>query len=142
MNANPYEPPTAFAGTMNAETRGPFYLAGIAALFASGYWALLTVLTIFGAYAGTVSGFRVIMPIVLVALYAMRGMALFKGDAVAAKRLIGLHIVGAIVAVLQVFTTGGFFVVLFGAKVAINVFGAITAYLAVKANERAMAMPR
>jgi hypothetical protein len=135
---NPYDPPRAFVGTANPTTRGPFLLAGIAALLAAAYWGVLALLILLGVYAGSVSGFRMFFPALLVVLYVMRGLQLFKGDPAAAKRLIWLHAVGAVVAFVQIFEGAGFIVVLLGVKVAINVFGAITAYLAVRAYERAL----
>jgi hypothetical protein len=115
--------------------RGAFILAGVAALLASVYWAALTLLIAFGAMTGSLSGMQAILPCVLVALYAYRGIQLFKGDTAAARRILWLHGIGAVVALIQLARDEGM-VVLLGVKVAINVFGAITALLALRSEGR------
>jgi hypothetical protein len=120
---NPY----AGAPSIN---RTPFILAGIGALAASAYWGLLTVLLFVGVASGGVSPAQIILPCVLVGLYAVRGFQLFQGDPRAASRILWLHIVGGALAIIYVITGSGFWVALQGLKVAIHVFGGVTAYLA------------
>jgi hypothetical protein len=141
MNQNPYQPPNPYGPPPPGYPQGPMYappnrnmfvLAGVAAMLAAGYWGVLALLALFGSMAspGTISPIQSILPIVLVVLYLMRGLRLFKCDYVAAKRIVVLHVIGAIAAVLQMRYGGSVWMTLQGIKVAINVFGAITAYLA------------
>jgi hypothetical protein len=143
MPPNPYEPPSfeppsgePRGPTQPSAARGAFILAGIGALLASAYWGVLTLLLLLGVAHGSVSALQVLLPCVLIVLYGYRGIQLFKGDAAAAKRILGLHLVGAVVAALQVLSgSGTVMMVLQGIKVAINLFGALTAYLATRASD-------
>ena len=69
---NPYQPP-AGADAMVAAERGKFVLAAIGAFLAAGYWALVTALTGLGAMMGTGSPANLVLPVVLIGLYAVRG---------------------------------------------------------------------
>ena len=135
MNPNPYQPPNA-QGPLPYAPGGPppdrtmFVLAAVGAGLASAYWAGLTLLIGLGAAYGSVSGFQAILPIVLIVLYAVRGVQIFKGDPAAARRILWLHGIGAISAVIQIGSGGGLFVVLQGIKILIHIFGGVTAYLA------------
>lgn len=140
MSPNPYQaPPTArLSEGPDAEmrrplNRTPFILAGIGAGLASAYWAALTLLIGFGVAAGSVSAFQVILPCVLIALYALRGFQLLKGDPNAAKRVLWLHGVGGVMALLQIFSGSTLLVVLQGIKFGIHIFGGVTAYMAGRA---------
>lgn len=149
MSPNPYQPPApyqapAYPGAVAGATlsKTPFILAAVGAWLAAGYWGLMTALLALGAFLGTTSGAQVILPCVLIALYAFRGFQLLKGDPAAARRILWLHGVGALVAMLQAggsVMTGA--IVLAGLqalKVVINVFGGITAYLAMRAYQDAV----
>jgi hypothetical protein len=94
------------------------------------YWAALTLLLGAGIASGSVSGVQVFFPCVLVVFYAVRGYQIFKGDPAAARRIVWLHAVGGVAAILQMSSRHGLVVALNGVKIAIHVFGAITAYLA------------
>ena len=71
-----------------------------------------------------------IQPCVLIGLYALRGYQLFKGDPAAATRVLWLHGIGGLMAILNIFSGSALLVVLQSIKLAIHVFGAVTAYLA------------
>jgi hypothetical protein len=141
MSQNPYQPPqpgrdvpVAVAAPVE---RGPFVLAAVGAWLASAYWAALTLLLGVGIAVGSVSGVQVILPCVLIALYAWRGVQLFRGDPAAARRLMWLHGFGGVAALMQIASGGGgFIVVLQGLKIAIHVFGGVTSYMALRAAQR------
>jgi hypothetical protein len=115
--------------------RTPFILAGIGALAASAYWGLLTLLIFMGVAAGGVSPAQIILPCVLVGLYAVRGFQLFQGDPRAAARNHSLPRVGCLFAVMYVVMGHGIWVALQGLKVVIHVFGGVTAYMAKRSYE-------
>jgi hypothetical protein len=135
MNQNPYQPPNPYGqypqgpsgqGPMGAPpNRTMFMLAGAAAMAAAAWWALVTLLLFMAG--GSSAPIQMILPIVLVVLYTLRGLRLFKYDTLAAKRIILLHVIGAVAAVINMRYGAYTFE---GIKVAINIFGAITAYLA------------
>jgi len=135
MNRNPYQSPSELADT-SAPNRTPFVLAAVGAGLASAYWAALTLLFAFGAATGTTSPLQVVLPCVLIVLYAMRGLQIFKGSVAAAQRIILLHLIGAIAAGAQMSHVPGIFFALNAIKIAINLFGAATAYLAVRSTRR------
>jgi hypothetical protein len=140
MNPNPYappdpygppgRPPSAPSSTLN---RTPFILAAVGAGLASAYWAALTLLIGLGAALGRGSLVNVFVPCVLIALYAVRGYQIYKGDGSAARRILWLHGVGGIVALMQMASGGTILFVLQGIKILIHVFGGVTAYLAWRA---------
>ncbi|MEO7094948.1 MAG: hypothetical protein ABI175_16940 [Polyangiales bacterium] len=131
MSLNPYQAPDAYLtdGQPGARGRGMFVLAAIGAWLASVYWAGLTALLALGAAAGATSPLQIIMPCVLIVLYAFRGVQLYKGDAAAAQKIVVLHAIGGIMAIIQIAAGNSLVVVLYGIKVAIHVFGGVTAYL-------------
>jgi hypothetical protein len=133
MSPNPYQSPNDLREVGAPLNRTPFILAGIGALLASVYWGVLTLLIGFAAATGAVSAFQVILPCILIALYALRGYQLFKGDPAAAKRVLWLHGLGALMAVIQISSGDTIVKVLYGIKVAIHLFGVVTAYMATKA---------
>jgi hypothetical protein len=140
VNQNPYDapradgPPWQAQGAMSATTnRGPFILAAVGAWLASAYWAALTLLIGLGAAIGTTSPAQIVLPCVLIVLYAVRGLQLFKGDPNAARRILWLHGIGGLAAIVYMASGGGFIVALQGVKLLIHVFGGITAYLALRA---------
>ena len=152
---NPYAPPTppspyaqgAYGpayGQPNpaAPSRTMFILAGVGALATSAYWAVLALFIGIGAASGSASGLTVIMPIVLIALYAYRGVQLFKGDPSAASRLLWLHGVGGVMAVLNLMSPNGIVVVLYGLKVLLHIFGGVTALLALQSYRKSAALGR
>ena len=129
----PSPPPNELPRTTAPLNRTPFILAGVGAMLASLYWAALTLLIGFAAASGSGSTFRVIVPCILIALYAVRGYQLFKGDPAAARRVLWLHGIGGVMAVIQIASGDAVLQVLNGIKVAIHVFGAVTAYMATRA---------
>lgn len=147
MNPNPYQPPGQQGGPgmgytpPPAQNSGIFMLAGIGAGLASAYWAALTLLIGVGVASGSVSGAQIILPCVLIVLYAVRAVQIFRGEAAAARRVLWLHGIGGVMALLQVFSGGAMMIVLQGIKVLIHVFGAITAYLALRSVTQAAAAP-
>lgn len=138
MNLNPYEPPGPHDDRPGIEPpqRTIFILAAIGAWIAGAYWAALTLLLGLGVAAGSVSATQIILPCVLIGLYAVRGFQIFKGDPAAARRVLWLHGIGGIVALVQMFSGGALLIVLQAFKVAIHGFGAVTAYLAGRALSR------
>jgi hypothetical protein len=149
MNPNPYQPPQSYrapapyppGGAPPNVPRTPFVLAAVGAFLASGYWAALTLLLGLGAAVGNISLMQTILPVVLVVLYAMRGYQIFKGDPNAAKRILWLHGVGGVVAIMQIAQGHGVFVALQSIKGLIHVFGGVTAYMAQRAYAEAV-VPR
>jgi hypothetical protein len=135
MKLDPYQPPGVLAAAEPATptSRRLFILAAIGAGLASVYWAALTVILGFGAASGSTSGVQVVLPCVLVVLYAMRGFKILKGDRAAARGILWLHGLGALMAVLRLLAGDPVTIVLQGVKIAIHVFGGITAYLAQRA---------
>ncbi len=128
MNDNPYRRPAVDG---HAPDRGTlFLLAGIGSALASLYWGALTLLIFVGVAAGSVSGMQLILPIVLIGLYAVRAFQIFKGDANAAQKVLWLHGVGGAMAVFQMLSGGPMLIVLQGIKVVLHLFGGVTAYLA------------
>jgi hypothetical protein len=132
---NPYTPPAppppgpAYPGATPVN-RTPFILAAVGAGLASAYWAALTLLIGLGAALGSGSTAQIIVPCILVVLYALRGWQIFKGDANAARRILWLHGVGGVVAIMQMASGSGILVALQSVKVIIHIFGGVTAYLA------------
>jgi len=120
-----------------APNRTPFILAGIGALLASVYWAGLTLLILSSVAGGAVSPTQVILPVVLIALYGWRGVQLFKGDPAAARRILWLHGLGVIMALIGAASGSGLIVVLQGVKLAIHVFGLATAWWAIRTSDAA-----
>jgi hypothetical protein len=133
---NPYEPPRAYSSPSYGATnnRTAFTLAAIGAFLASAYWAALTLLIGVGVATGSGSLTSVFFPCVLIVLYAMRGYQLLKGDPQAAQRILWLHGVGALVAIMQM-TKGAdsFMVFLQSIKVFIHLFGGVAAFFARRA---------
>lgn len=131
MTPNPYESPTAYApAPAVVPGRRMFVLAAIGAGLASVYWAGLTLLIVLGAVMNKLSPLQIVIPCVLIVLYALRGVQIYRGDVAAAQRILWLHIVGGAMAVLQIVTGNPVVVVLYSIKIVIHVFGGVTAYLA------------
>ena len=80
---------------------------------------------------GAGSATTLFLPCILIGLYAVRGYQLYRGDRRAASRILWLHGVGAVVAIFQAMS--GILVVMQVIKVAIHVFGGVTALLALRA---------
>jgi hypothetical protein len=128
---NPYQPPDPQPGM--APSRTPFLLAGIGALAASAYWALYTGLVGLSVAGAGVSPVRMILPFVLIVLYAVRGFQIFKGDGRAATSILWLHGIGGIMAVINMASGDPMIIGLNALKLLIHIFGAVTAHLARKA---------
>jgi hypothetical protein len=116
-----------------------FVLAGVGGFLASAYWALLTLLIGFGVAAGSVSGTQLVFPVILIVLYILRGAEILKGNVAAAQRILWLHVVGGLAALVQMGSASSLVVVLQTIKIGIHVFGGITAYLARRAYFQAQA---
>ncbi len=130
MQFNPYESPAPGGAPPPGQDQGrrtAFVLAAIGAGLASLYWAAHTLLVGVAIAAGGVSGAQLILPCVLIGLYALRAFQIWKGDAAAARGVLWLHGIGGVMALLQMFSGSSFLIVLHGIKVAIHVFGGITA---------------
>lgn len=131
MQPNPFEPPAASPDPRHpVATRTPLLLAALGAWGAAAYWALLTALIALGAAMGAVSPTALILPIVLIGLYVLNGVRMFKGEARAVRSLLWLHGVGCLVAIIQVATSSGLFVALQAIKVVIHIFGVATVVMA------------
>jgi hypothetical protein len=129
MNPNPYQPPTSIDGSAEAsgrQNRTLFVLAAIGAGLAALYWAGLILMM----GLGSVSGAQFFLPCVLVGFYGWRGYQIFRGDASAAKRILWLHGVGLVMALLQMASGNPLLLLLYGVKIAIHLFGGVTAFLA------------
>lgn len=129
---NPYQPPEPQQPNA-APSRMPFVLAGIGALGASAYWGLYTLLVGVAVAGAGASPVRMILPVVLIALYAIRGFQIFKGDARAATSVMWLHGVGGVMAVINMASGDPFLIGLNAVKLLIHIFGGATAYMARKA---------
>jgi hypothetical protein len=151
MTPNPYEPPRPYSPEQNPQAyypqsavvttvdRTPFVLAAVGAWLAGAYWAALTLLILVGASSGNGSMTSVIMPFILIFLYAARGFNLFKGDPKAAQTILWLHGFGIFAAISQMASGGGIIVALQSVKILIHVFGGVTALLALRAVKEAIA---
>jgi len=131
---NPYQPPLSHD---HQDPRGSgrphgsaFLLAAAGAWLAAAYWAALTLLITFGVAAGSVSPLQIILPSFLIALYVMRGVQVYKGNASAATSLMWLHGIGGAFALMQMFSGTGAVFVLQAIKIAIHLFGGVMAYRA------------
>jgi hypothetical protein len=113
--------------------RTPLVLACIGAWLASAYWVALTLLIVLGVTAGSLAAAQLILPCILIVLYALRGFRMLKGDPAAATSLLWLHAIGGIMAILQLSSPLRSVVVLYSIKIAIHVFGGATAFLAKRA---------
>lgn len=129
---NPYQPPGADVPVPRTTATT---LAALGAWAASGYWALLTGLIGLGALVGTVSAMQLILPVVLIGLYAVRGWQLFRGDTRVARNLLLLHVVGGLVSLLEIASGAAVVQVLYGGKLLVHGFGAVTAWLATRQDE-------
>lgn len=148
MNVNPYEPPRPppanFPYPQNvapAVNRTPFVLAAVGAWCASGYWALMALFLGLGAMNGSGSGLGLILPLVLIVLYATRGVQIFKGDPSAVRRILWLHGLGALAATSQAAQSHGIVAALQMVKVIINLGGLAAAFWAFRTLQRAPAPP-
>ncbi len=135
MNQNPYQAPGPYAPpatavAVGAPSRTLFILAGVGALLASGYWALMTLLLVVGMAAGTVSGTTLVFPVILIVLYALRGLQIIKGDVAATRRILWLHGVGAIAAVVQMASGNVILIAMNAIKICVHLFGGTMAWLA------------
>ena len=112
--------------------RTPFILAAVGAGLTSLYWTALALLIGVAASTGSSNPLQVILPFVLIGLYAYRGYQVFQGEPAAANALLWLHGIGGVVSVMRM--AGGVTAVirLYGIKIALHVFGAATAFWAMK----------
>ncbi len=102
-------------------------LAAIGGFAAAGYWALYTFLL--GASGQSTA--QLVLPFILIGLYAYRGYQLLQGNITAANNLMWLHGIGAAVAIYQLTTAVGS-PLLDGVKIAIHLFGFVTALLVIQ----------
>lgn len=109
--------------------RTPFILAAVAAGLTSLYWAALALLM--GVAGGPV---QVIVPVILICLYAYRGFQVFQGVPAAANTLLWLHGIGAVVSVMRMAGGDATVILLYGIKIGLHVFGAATAFWAKSAS--------
>ena len=130
MYQNPYEPPQDMGRPR--EAKRALLLAAVGAFLASGYWAVVALLLRAAATTHGSSGPRLIVPIVLIAIYAVRGYQMLTGDVGAARRIVWVHGVGGAFAILQMAGGVPFVVVLNGVKVLIHIFGGVMAWRAVR----------
>jgi hypothetical protein len=107
-----------------------FLLAGLGGFLASGYWALMTLLLGAGVASGSINPTQLLLPGILIVLYAMRGAQILKGDVAAAQRILWLHAVGGVFALIQLASSTSLVFALTLIKVLIHVFGGVTAFLA------------
>ena len=130
MIPDPYKPPVPADIGEPTFSRRPFVLAAVASGLTSAYWSVLTLLILIGAGSADLSPVQVVLPLILIFLYAQRAMRVFNGDRSAANRLIGLHLIGGLMTVMRL--AAGGFIVLYVIKLVIHIFGALTAYWASK----------
>ena len=114
------------------QNRTPMIVAAVASWLASAYWALLTVLTFLASITGEISGIRALLPLVLIVLYAVRGFGAFRGDPRSLTSLTWLHGIGAVATLINSRSLSGLSLGLNAVKIAINLLGAVTAYMAMR----------
>lgn len=132
---NPYESPTGGLPEppSDASRKTTFTLAAIGSGLAALYWAGLTVVIgLASAATDKVSPVQMILPCVLIGLYALRAFQIWKGDPNAARRVMWLHAVGGAMAVFNMVSGTPILIVLNIVKIAIHVFGGIFALKASK----------
>jgi hypothetical protein len=141
VNQNPYQAPSGSGAPWQPQqampgsaSRAPFILAAVGAWLASAYWAGLTLLVGVGAAFGNASPAQIVLPCVLIVLYALRGFQLSKGNPYAARRILWLHAIGGFAAIVYMASGAGFIVALQAVKLLIHIFGGVTAFLAVRAS--------
>ena len=128
---NPYAPPgNDVALDARARTKTLFFFAGGAAWLAAVWWAVVAAVTLFAVSAGNITPLFLVLPLFLVVAYAVRGAQIMKGDVRAAQRILLLHAVGAVAAILQLSSRRDIVVILNGVKVAIHLLGIGSAYWA------------
>lgn len=131
---NPYEPPTPQSQFDPHFDRRPFVIAAIGAWLAAAYWLVMTALLGLGMAAGKIGGSQIILPLVLIAMYAHRGYRLFRADAAMVRSIIVLHVLGMVAAVLQINATKNDVIFTMNAvKIGIHIFGVVGALLAKRA---------
>jgi len=113
--------------------RTPFILAAVGAGLTSLYWAALALLI---AGAGNTNTLQTILPFVLIGLYGYRGYQVFLGEPAAAKSLLWLHGIGAVISVMRMMSGDFITLLLFGIKIGLHVFGAAMAYWATVSSPR------
>jgi hypothetical protein len=122
--SNPYQSSAIPGG-------GPMLiLAAVGAALASLYWGGMTLLLLLGAITGSTSALQLVLPALLIGLYALRAVQMLRGDVSAANRIVLLHVFGGFMAALSMISGGGLLIVLQSIKLAIHVFGGVTAFLA------------
>ena len=112
--------------------RTPFILAAVGAGLTSLYWTALALLIGVAASTGSSNPLQVILPFVLIGLYAYRGYQVFQGEPAAANALLWLHGIGGVVSVMRMAGGDSIVILLYGIKIALHVFGAATAFWAMK----------
>jgi hypothetical protein len=120
------------AGEKDWANRTPMIVAAVGAWLASAYWALLAALTFLAAIAGELNGFRALLPLVLIVLYAVRGFGAFRGDPRSLNSLTWLHGIGAVATLINSRDLSGLALGLNAVKIAINLFGAVAAFMAMR----------
>ena len=131
---NPYEPPAPLSQVDPTFNRRPFVLAAIGAWLAAVYWLGMTLLIGLGVAMSGAGGAQLILPLVLIGLYAHRGYRLYQADPAMIRSILVLHLLGMVATIFQITTTKDAFVVTLSiVKIAIHVFGLITALLARRA---------
>lgn len=133
---NPYEPPGG--GYTPAQTttfnRRPFVLAAIGAWLAALYWLGMTLLLGAAVASGGLGPAQLILPFVLIGLYAHRGWRLYNADPRMIRSILMLHGLGIFASIMQITAAKNEVVTIMnGVKIAIHVFGMITAFLAKRA---------
>jgi len=139
MEPNPYQPPRSpDPPSEQAESkRKLFRLAGIGAGLAGGYWALIGAGMALGSASGSISAGSLFAPVLAIAFYGSRAYRIFKGDAGSAVRdLVWLHAIGLIAAAIRMFSGSTLLIALQGVKIAIHIFGGVTAYLAKRSEQQ------
>jgi hypothetical protein len=130
-----YVPGQGFRGSpITPESQDPdrtlCTLAAVGAALASTYWGALVALMLLGMFGGyAISPLQVALPILLIVLYAMRAVRVYRGDRSAARRLAWLHLIGGVFGLIYLTNYGSVIATLYGIKVAIHVLGGIPAFL-------------
>ena len=131
MAFNPYQRPTFDPehGGLPPGNRTAVLLAVAGAFLAAAYWTVLILLMFASGAGSAMSPLQIVLPLIVIALYAMRGVQLYRGDTRMATNLMWLHVLGGLFTAYALARPGAAYA-LHGVKLAIHVFGAVTAYLA------------
>ena len=108
-------------------------MASLASGITSLYWLALTGLIGLAVSGGGASPGELLVPIILIGLYAVRAVQIWKGNPTALVSALWLHGIGGLMSIVQMAKGDAIVLVLYGIKLLIHVAGGVTAFVARKA---------